>query len=70
MLIYISLFDNLGKEDLNIILWMDHRAFEEAEFINSMGHKVLKYVGGKISPEMEIPKLLWLKKACNAFEKF
>ncbi|MCP4180923.1 MAG: FGGY-family carbohydrate kinase [bacterium] len=46
----------------NVIVWMDHRAIEETEFINSTNHKVLKYVGGKISPEMETPKLLWLKK--------
>ena len=46
----------------NIVMWMDHRAGEEAEFINSTGHKVLQYVGGSISLEMETPKLLWLKK--------
>ena len=46
----------------NIILWLDHRAVKEAEFINAKGHDVLKYIGGKISPEMQAPKILWLKK--------
>ncbi|CAL8072387.1 unnamed protein product [Orchesella dallaii] len=46
----------------NIVMWMDHRAGEEANTINSTNHSVLKYVGGSISLEMETPKLLWLKK--------
>lgn len=41
---------------------MDHRAHEEAKIINETNHPVLKYVGGKISLEMEVPKLMWLKK--------
>ncbi|XP_011506281.1 PREDICTED: FGGY carbohydrate kinase domain-containing protein [Ceratosolen solmsi marchali] len=51
-----------GNNNQNIILWMDHRAEEQARYINKLDHKLLKYVGGKISLEMEIPKLLWLKE--------
>jgi len=50
-----------GRNEHNVIVWMDHRAKKEAEFINSTKHEVLKYVGNKMSPEQEPPKLLWLK---------
>ncbi|KAH7069709.1 D-ribulokinase [Paraphoma chrysanthemicola] len=46
----------------NVILWLDHRAEEETKEINSTGHNTLRYVGGTMSVEMEIPKILWLKK--------
>ncbi|WP_408734979.1 FGGY family carbohydrate kinase [Asaia prunellae] len=40
----------------------DHRAMKEAAEINAGTYDVLRYVGGVISPEMETPKLLWLKR--------
>ncbi|MEO7892084.1 MAG: FGGY family pentulose kinase, partial [Vicinamibacterales bacterium] len=45
----------------NVIVWMDHRAVAQAEAINRTRHPVLEYVGGVISPEMQTPKLRWLK---------
>lgn len=51
-----------GVPERNIIVWMDHRSATEAEEINAGKHDVLRYVGGRISPEMETPKLLWLKR--------
>ena len=51
-----------GNDAQNVIVWMDHRAIEQAERINASKDDVLKYVGGVISPEMESPKLLWLKE--------
>lgn len=51
-----------GENEQNVIMWLDHRAKSETDFINSFNHDILKYVGGKVSLEMEIPKLLWLKR--------
>ena len=51
-----------GSPARDVIVWMDHRATVEAEEINAGGHAVLDYVGGRISPEMQTPKLLWLSR--------
>lgn len=63
-----------GPQLRDVIVWMDHRAIAEAEEINTTGHDVLLSVGGTISPEMQIPRLLWLKRhlpqAYRATEKY
>ncbi|CAO3681334.1 unnamed protein product [Umbelopsis vinacea] len=60
---------DFGNHERNIILWADHRAIDQANRINATQHNVLKYVGNTISPEMEIPKTLWLSENMPA-EKF
>ena len=47
--------------DHNVVLWLDHRPVEETKKINNTKHNLLRYVGGTMSIEMEIPKVLWLK---------
>ncbi|KAI9717346.1 MAG: hypothetical protein M1828_007234 [Chrysothrix sp. TS-e1954] len=54
-------FDNKDGNDRNVVLWLDHRPEEEYKKINATKHNLLRYVGGTMSIEMEIPKVLWLK---------
>ncbi|WBV45072.1 FGGY-family carbohydrate kinase [Pseudoroseomonas cervicalis] len=51
-----------GEAEQDVVVWMDHRAAAEAAAINAGEHEVLRYVGGRISLEMQAPKLLWLKR--------
>lgn len=51
-----------GDSRRNVIVWMDHRAVKQAERINSYNSTVLQYCGGALSPEMQPPKLLWVKE--------
>jgi FGGY-family pentulose kinase len=46
----------------DIIMWMDHRAVAEAAAINATHDPALAYVGGEVSVEMELPKILWLRR--------
>lgn len=50
-----------GLED-NVIMWMDHRAIEEAQQITASQSKALGQMGGTCSPEFSLAKLCWLKK--------
>uniref|UniRef100_T1JIY2 Carbohydrate kinase FGGY C-terminal domain-containing protein n=1 Tax=Strigamia maritima TaxID=126957 RepID=T1JIY2_STRMM len=54
--------DEIERPVQDVIMWMDHRAATQAHFINAKNYDSLKSVGGKISLEMQPPKLLWLKE--------
>lgn len=51
-----------GGDDWDTIVWLDHRALAEAAECTASGHAVLDYLGRSMSPEMEVPKLMWLKR--------
>ena len=54
-------FANDAGDDRNVILWLDHRPQAETDRINATGHNLLRYGGGTMNIEMEMPKVLWLK---------
>jgi FGGY-family pentulose kinase len=67
----VALFDGAGRpasvsttgdDRLNVVMWCDHRAEAEAAAIDATDHKVLRHIGGRMSPEMVLPKLLWLRR--------
>lgn len=51
-----------GEDERDIIMWMDHRAGDQTAAINATKDPALAYVGGEVSIEMELPKVLWLKQ--------
>ena len=51
-----------GDPRWDTICWLDHRALKEADECTATGHRVLDYIGEVMSPEMEIPKLMWVKR--------
>jgi FGGY-family pentulose kinase len=44
------------------LLWMDQRAFREADDLSGTADPILRYVSGRVSPEWMLPKALWLKR--------
>ena len=53
-----------GGEDArwDTIVWLDHRALEEADICTATAHPALDHSGRVMSPEMQMPKLMWLKR--------
>lgn len=51
-----------GQPGWDTLSWFDHRALAEADECTATGHRALDQVGGSMSPEMQVPKLMWLKR--------
>jgi FGGY-family pentulose kinase len=51
-----------GDPRWDTLLWLDHRAQAEAAECTATGHPVVARDGGAVSPEMQVPKLMWLKR--------
>lgn len=52
----------LGPDGRDTIAWFDHRAMQEAAECTATGHDLIRHMGGVMSPEMQTPKLMWLKR--------
>lgn len=57
---FVIVEDKSNDNPLDVIMWMDHRAKNEAKIINQTGHEVLNQFGGTCSPEFSLAKLFWL----------
>ncbi|XP_054161609.1 FGGY carbohydrate kinase domain-containing protein-like [Oppia nitens] len=51
-----------NKTGNDVIMWMDHRAINEAKYITETKNAVLEQMGGNCSPEFSLAKLLWTKR--------
>jgi len=51
-----------GTPGWDTIAWLDHRALAEAEALTASNLPALRYVGEIMSPEMQLPKIMWVKK--------
>ncbi|MBZ5759213.1 MULTISPECIES: FGGY-family carbohydrate kinase [Rhizobium] len=51
-----------GEARFDTIVWLDHRALAEADLCTATQHRVIAHSGHVMSPEMQMPKLMWLKK--------
>lgn len=51
-----------GSDEQNVIAASDRRAARQVDQINKTRHDVLKFIGGMLGPEMQVPRLLWIKQ--------
>ncbi|MBL0372688.1 FGGY family pentulose kinase [Rhizobium sp. KVB221] len=50
-----------GAAGWDTIAWLDHRATAEADQLTASGQPALAYSGEIVSPEMQLPKIMWVK---------
>ncbi|TPW32291.1 ribulokinase [Martelella alba] len=53
---------SLSRPGFDTIAWFDHRASSEAFECTATGHDLLSHIGDVMSPEMQIPKLMWARR--------
>jgi len=58
----VVVLDRQGQPLRPAVMWMDERAYREAELITATRHPHLRYCGGEVSPQWMLPKALWLSK--------
>jgi ribulose kinase len=58
----VVFLDEAGDPTHPVILWMDQRASDEAEFSRTLDHAALLYSGGGDSAEWLVPKAAWLAR--------
>lgn len=46
----------------DVIAWHDHRAMAEARELDALDCELVARAGGSVSPEMQTPKLIWLRR--------
>jgi FGGY-family pentulose kinase len=50
-----------GEAGWDTIAWLDHRAIAEAGALSASGAEAVRYSGDIISPEMQLPKIMWVR---------
>ena len=56
-----------GQAARNVIMWCDHRAADRLRRSDSPAvARVVRGAGGHLSPELEVPKLMWLNETYGA----
>jgi FGGY-family pentulose kinase len=50
-----------GADGWDTIAWLDHRAMDQASTLTKSGVESLRYSGDIVSPEMQLPKIMWVR---------